>query len=156
MTELGASNAEVIAEFRAKGGKVGGFYAQDSLLLLTTTGRISGKPHTNPLSYIKDEGQLVVIGANLSSEKPSDWFLNLIANPVVAVEVGDRRFGATAIVLEGKRRTRILERMRVAWDESRRIHPELPRMPTRDIGEIPVVALMPDMLNPPPRLRLDP
>ena len=39
MPELGASNAEIIAEFRAHRGKVGGFYAQDSLLLLTTIGR---------------------------------------------------------------------------------------------------------------------
>ncbi|HEX3246845.1 MAG TPA: nitroreductase/quinone reductase family protein [Chloroflexota bacterium] len=57
MAELGATNTEVIAEFRANRGKVGGFFAQDSLLLLTTVGRKSGTPHTNPLSYVEDEGQ---------------------------------------------------------------------------------------------------
>ena len=67
VTELGASNAEVIAEFRGNHGKVGGFFADDSLLLLTTIGRKSDNEHTNPLSYVEDEGQLVVMGADLSS-----------------------------------------------------------------------------------------
>jgi deazaflavin-dependent oxidoreductase (nitroreductase family) len=141
MPELGATNTEVIAEFRANRGKVGGFFAQDSLLLLTTVGRKSGTPHTNPLSYVEDEGQLVVMGANINSTKTSDWLLNLVANPVVTVEVGDGRHRALATVLMGDRRARILERMRAAWDQSRREHPELPEMPAAPNGEIPVVGL---------------
>jgi hypothetical protein len=82
-----------------------------------------------------------VIGANISSTKTSDWLLNLVANPVVTVEVGDGRHGALATVLMGDRRARILERMRAAWDQSRREHPELPEMPAAPNGEIPVVAL---------------
>src|SRR5215204_2113496 len=119
MSELGASNAEVMAEFRANGGKVGGFFARDALLLLTTTGRKTGQQHTTPLSYIEDGGQLIVIGADLNSSKISDWFKNLLANPVATVEVADTRSSATASVLDGERRARILERMRAAWAISR-------------------------------------
>jgi deazaflavin-dependent oxidoreductase (nitroreductase family) len=141
MAELGASNTEVITEFRANRGKVGGFYAQDSLLLLTTIGRKSGNPHTNPLSYVEDGGQLVVIGADISSTKTSDWLLNLIANPVATVEIGDARYKALATVLTSDRRARIIERMRAAWDQSRQEHPELSEMRARANGDIPVVAL---------------
>jgi hypothetical protein len=73
MAELGATNAEIIAEFRANRGKVGGFFQNDALLLLTTTGRKTGKEHTIPLSYIDDDAQLVLIGANLASSRVSDW-----------------------------------------------------------------------------------
>src|SRR5215217_3422781 len=141
MSELGASNAEVIAEFRANGGKVGGFFARDALLLLTTIGRKTGQQHTAPLSYIEDNGQLIVVGADLNSSRISDWFKNLLANPVATVEVADTRCLATAVVLDGKRRARILQRMRAAWDTSRGETPDLPEMPTRSDGEIPVVAL---------------
>ena len=139
MAELGASNAEIVAELRANAGKVSGFFEHDSLLLLTTTGRKSGKPHTIPLSYIEDDGQLVVIGANLTSEKISDWYL--LADPRVVVEVDNGRFMALASTVKGDRRDRILDRIRAAWEASRAEHPELPELPVREDGTVPVVAL---------------
>jgi len=140
VAELGASNAEVIAEFRANGGKVSGFFENDRLLLLTTLGRKSGKAYTTPLSYVEDGGELVVIGANLASSKLSDWYLNILANPDVTVEVGDRRFKARACIVDGERRGRIVAGARAAWDASREQHPDLPELPVREDGTIPVVA----------------
>ena len=141
MAELGATNVEIIAEFRANRGKVGGFFENDSLLLLTNTGRKSGKEHTVPLSYMEDGGQLVVVGADLASSRISDWFQNLTANNHVIVEVGERRFQATASLVVGERRSRILHRVRAAWEASRLEHPELQEMPVRSDGTVPVVAL---------------
>jgi deazaflavin-dependent oxidoreductase (nitroreductase family) len=141
VAELGASNADIIAEFRANRGRVGGFFEDDSLLLLTTIGRKSGKEHTTPLSYIQDDGQLVVIGANLESSRTSDWFHNVTANPHVTVEVGPERYSATASIVEGERRAQMQDRMRAAWEASRLNNPNLPEMPVREDGMIPVVAL---------------
>jgi deazaflavin-dependent oxidoreductase (nitroreductase family) len=141
MAELGATNAEIIAEFRANRGKVGRFFRNDALLLLTTTGRKTGKEHTIPLSYIEDDAQLVLIGANLASSRVSDWFHNITANSTVIVEVDDGRYCGHAAVVEGDRRDRILDRMRVSWDASRRDHPNLTELPVRTDGSIPVVAL---------------
>lgn len=143
MSELNAGNEEVIAEFRATGGNVGGFYARESLLLLTTTGRKSGKSYTTPLSYEVDGNDLIVIGANLDSARVSDWYLNAVASPRVIVEVAGKQFKATATMLDGDRRNRLLARMQVAWNASRAISPELPELPLRDNGEVPVVALTP-------------
>ena len=55
-----AWNAQVIAEFRANGGQVGGPYAGGDLLLLTTTGARTGRCHTVPLSYLDDGERLIV------------------------------------------------------------------------------------------------
>src|SRR4051812_23529863 len=96
MSELGATNQEVIAEFRANGGKVSGFFARETLLLLTTIGRKSGNPYTTPLSYQRDGEDLIVTGANLASSRISDWYLNILASPLVTVEVGEERFQAHA------------------------------------------------------------
>ena len=49
------------------------------------------------------------MGADIKSSKISDWFLNLVANPIATVEVGDARYSAVATVLKGDRRARILE-----------------------------------------------
>jgi deazaflavin-dependent oxidoreductase (nitroreductase family) len=141
VAELGASNAEVIAEFRANGGKVGGFFENDRLLLLTTIGRKSGRAFTIPLSYLEDGGEIVVIGADLASSRTSDWYLNILSNPDVIVEVGDKRLTARARVVDGVRRDRIVERVRSAWDASRLEHPDLRELPVREDGTVPVVAL---------------
>ena len=52
MTEMNDWNRQVIEEFRANGGKVGGPFANAPLLLLTTTGAKSGKRRTIPLAYL--------------------------------------------------------------------------------------------------------
>jgi deazaflavin-dependent oxidoreductase (nitroreductase family) len=143
VSDLGATNAEVIAEFRANGGKVGGFFARETLLLLTTIGRKSGNAYTTPLSYHRDGDDLIVIGANLASSRISDWYLNILASPLVTVEVANERLEARATVLEGERRLHQLARMQAAWDASRSRSPELPEFPVPETGEIPVVALRP-------------
>ena len=56
-------NQQVIQEFRANHGKVGGRYAQVPVLLLTTTGAKSGPAITRPLAYTKDGDRLVVIAS---------------------------------------------------------------------------------------------
>ena len=47
-------NKQVIDEFRVGNGQVGGYFEGARLLLLTTTGARSGKPHTTPLAYLPD------------------------------------------------------------------------------------------------------
>lgn len=66
MPELDMNNRrkqQVIAEFRASGGKVGGYFADIPLLLLTSTGAQSGQPRTSALSYLADGERYVVFAA---------------------------------------------------------------------------------------------
>ena len=76
-------------------------------------------PYTTPLSYQRDGEDLIVIGANLASSRISDWYLNILASPLVTVEVGEERFQAHATVMDGERRLRLLARVQAAWAASR-------------------------------------
>ncbi|GAB3209715.1 nitroreductase/quinone reductase family protein [Marinactinospora thermotolerans] len=98
-------NQQVIEEFRANNGRVGGPFEGARLLLLTTTGARSGSPHTTPLGYLHDEGDrvLVIASAGGAPRHPA-WYHNLVANPRVTVEDGVFTYEAKAIVLEGRER----------------------------------------------------
>lgn len=104
-------NAPVIEEFRANGGRVGGRFEGARLVLLTTTGARSGRPHTVPLGYLADGGErIVVIGSAGGAPRHPAWYHNLVANPVVTVENGVFTYEATATVLTGEERDRMFAR----------------------------------------------
>ena len=104
-------NASIIEEFRAGHGEVGGMFAGARLVLLTTTGARSGRPHTVPLSCLPDGGEriLVIASAGGSPRHPA-WFHNLLADPVATVEDGVFTYQARAEVLSGVRRDTVFAR----------------------------------------------
>jgi deazaflavin-dependent oxidoreductase (nitroreductase family) len=104
-------NQHVIAEFRANGGKVGGLFADTPLLLLTTIGAKSGQPRTTPLAYTTDGNRFIVIASKAGAPTNPDWYHNLLANPIVTVEVGTERFQARAVAAEGQERERLCNQM---------------------------------------------
>jgi deazaflavin-dependent oxidoreductase (nitroreductase family) len=61
------------------------------LLLLTTTGRRTGKEHTTPVYYVRDGSRLVLCNVNPGFEHPNPWTLNLRANPLARVQIGSER-----------------------------------------------------------------
>lgn len=68
-------------------------------LLLGTTGRKSGLKRRTALVYGKDGDRLMVVGSNGGAPKNPHWVLNLEANPEVEVQVGVRKWPATATAL---------------------------------------------------------
>ena len=111
--EFKRGNEELIAEFRANGGKVGGDYAGSDLLLLTTTGARSGKRHTVALAC-QSEGPHLII-SSLVDERYPDWLYNLRANPGVTVERGTETFAATATVAAGAEREQLWTFINERW-----------------------------------------
>lgn len=97
-------NESVIEEFRANEGKVGGPFEGGNLLLLTTTGAKSGTARTTPLGYVRHGGSLLIVASNLGAPDHPDWYRNLLAHPVVDVEIGTRAYQALAVPAEGARR----------------------------------------------------
>jgi len=71
----------------ATNGRIGGRILGGPVLLLTTTGRKSGRERTVPLLYVKDGEDLVVVGSNGGTASQPAWWLNLIENPEAVVEV---------------------------------------------------------------------
>jgi deazaflavin-dependent oxidoreductase (nitroreductase family) len=106
-----AFQQSVITEFRANAGKVGGPFEGSDLLLLTTTGARSGKPHTTPLGYVRDGRRLLVVASNLGAPLDPDWYRNLLARPTVRVELGDEEFQSLAVPAEGRRRDDLFARV---------------------------------------------
>ncbi|MFI6338414.1 nitroreductase/quinone reductase family protein [Streptomyces sp. NPDC050535] len=104
-------NQQVIEEFRANHGKVGGYFEGARLLLLTTTGARTGTPHTTPVGFYPDGGErvLVIASAGGAHEHP-DWYRNLVAHPRVRVEDGVFTYDAEAVVLERAERDRVFAR----------------------------------------------
>lgn len=100
-------NVPVVAEFRANGGRVGGMFEGGDLLLLTTVGARSGREHTTPLGYVRAEGRVLVLGSAGGSHQHPDWYHNVLAHPLVRVELGTEEFEAVAVPTEGAERDRL-------------------------------------------------
>jgi deazaflavin-dependent oxidoreductase (nitroreductase family) len=94
----------MIEQFRANGGKTD---YSGPLVLLTTTGARSGQPRTTPLAYSRDGDHLVIIASAGGAPTDPDWFHNLVAHPIVTVELGADTFQARATVVEGIERDRL-------------------------------------------------
>ena len=90
--------------YRLSGGRIGGRINRAPVLLLTTTGRKSGKQRTAPVVYLADGDKHVVIGSNAGHSRTPAWSLNLKANPEAEIEVGRRRLPVRARIAEGEER----------------------------------------------------
>lgn len=104
------SNASVIDEFRAHGGDVAGLGFP--ILLLTTSGARSGRRSTVPLGFKVDAGQVFVVASNGGAQRHPDWFRNLVANPVVTVELGGQVYEGRAVMARGQERDRVFNLMK--------------------------------------------
>ena len=128
-------NQQVIDEFRAHHGRVGGPFEGGRLLLLTTTGARTGTPHTTPVGYLPDGGEhVLVIASAAGSPKHPDWYHNLLAHPQVTVESGVFTYEAQAVVLAGEEREQ-------AWARAVEADPGWAEYQKKTERIIPVVAL---------------
>ncbi|MEW2480456.1 nitroreductase family deazaflavin-dependent oxidoreductase [Mycobacterium sp. NPDC049093] len=85
-------NRNVVEEFRANGGKVGGPFEGGTLLLLHTTGAKSGQPRLSPLAYLDIDGAMLIVGSYAGGPKDPAWVHNLRANPQARIEVGSEAY----------------------------------------------------------------
>jgi deazaflavin-dependent oxidoreductase (nitroreductase family) len=125
-----------IACYRATGGLIGHRVGPLPNLLLTTTGRHSGKPRTTALTYIRVEGLLALIASNFGSRTEPHWYQNLLAFPEATVQLRRRRW------LVHARPTTVAERERI-WAAALQIWPAWAGYAERARREIPIVALEP-------------
>ena len=103
-------------------------------LLLTTTGRKSGKPSLLPLIYGDSEAGPVIIASKGGAPTHPAWYLNLEANPEVEVQILGDRFKARARTVTGAARQEL-------WEQLARIYPPYNDYQAKTSREIPVVVL---------------
>jgi deazaflavin-dependent oxidoreductase (nitroreductase family) len=127
-------NEAIIKEFRENNGKVGGPFVNTPLLLLHTVGAKSGQARVNPVAYFTDNDRYVIVASKGGAPSHPDWYHNIVANPLVSVEVGTEKFHALATVAAEPRRTKLFEKM-VA------LNPGFAEYPRKTTRTIPVIIL---------------
>jgi deazaflavin-dependent oxidoreductase (nitroreductase family) len=129
--------ADHIREYVESGGKKGHRWRGTDTLLLTTKGRKSGQSRRTALIYGKDGDHFLVVASHGGGPKQPLWFLNLLAEPRLQVQVGQEIFEATARPATPDERPRL-------WDLMVGIFSEYARMAPRAAKagrEIPVVII---------------
>lgn len=106
---------EHVRIYRATGGARGYDWRGTTILLLTTTGRVSGGERTTPLIHRTDNGNWVVVASKGGAPEHPDWYKNLEANPDATIEVKDERIPVRAHTAEGDDRKRLWQLMTEVW-----------------------------------------
>ena len=106
-------------------------------LLLTTTGRRTGRRVTTPLIYVRDGDDYLVVASKGGAPSHPDWYRNLDADPQVTIRVGSRVHDATAHTVDEERRARVWPLLTEVW-------PDFDKYVARTDRTIPVVAITPD------------
>ena len=121
--------------YRLSGGRVAGTMGKAPVLLLTTTGRKSGQPRTNPLLYAPagDNAYMVIASKGGADQHPL-WYRNLQANPLAAVTVGRKTQQVRARDAEGEERERL-------WRSLADLYPGYDKYAEKTSRRIPVVVL---------------
>jgi deazaflavin-dependent oxidoreductase (nitroreductase family) len=120
--------------YRVTGGRVGQRLVDNDMLLLTTSGRGTGRPHTVPLLYLRHGQQLVVIASYGGRPHHPDWYLNLLAEPRAEVQVGGRQYRVLARTAKAPERAEW-------WPRVVDAYPGYTEYQLRTAREIPVVFL---------------
>ncbi len=127
-------NKEIIGEFRANGGKVGGRFAGAPMILIHHVGAKSGVERVSPMVYFPDGDRMLVVASAAGSPKNPDWYHNLKANPRVDVEVGTETFPVVAEVLPPAERDE-------KWAQITAVAPGFAEYQEKTSRVIPVLAL---------------
>lgn len=124
-----------VRRYRETGGEVGHIWKRGSkILLLTTRGRNSGEPRTTPLIYEQDGDAYVIVASKGGAPKHPGWYLNLVNEPQVELQVKEEVFPARARTATGEERQRL-------WELAARQWPDYDVYQTKTDREIPVVVL---------------
>ena len=130
-------NQQIIDEFRANGGKVGGQFAGANLLILRTIGAKSGEVRESPVAYFpEDDGSMVVVASKAGLPTNPAWYHNLKANPKFDVEVGADTVAVTAEEITGPEYA-------TKWAEIVAKAPGFGEYQTKTTRVIPLVRLRP-------------
>ena len=126
--------AEHIKSYTESGGEQGHEWRGVPTLLLSVRGRKSGTVHRTALIYGRSGEDYVIVASKGGAPAHPQWYLNLVANPGVQIQVGAETFDATARVAEGEERTRL-------WDVMAQIWPDYNVYTTKTDRQIPIVVL---------------
>ena len=110
MTDTNDWNAQIIAEFRANAGQVGGPFEGAPVVLMHHVGRRSGNESVNPVMYMADDADastIYVFASKAGAPTHPDWYWNMTEAGRAVVEVGTETYDVSVRELEGEDRDRV-------------------------------------------------
>jgi F420H(2)-dependent quinone reductase len=122
--------------YRLSGGRLFGRVGKVKVLLLTTTGRRSGKRRTVPLLYVPDGERYLIVASQGGHDTHPAWYLNLRANTAATMQLGSRTVDVTATELDAAERERL-------WPTLVAAYPAWSDYRGRTARDFPVIVLTP-------------
>jgi deazaflavin-dependent oxidoreductase (nitroreductase family) len=120
--------------YKETDGEVGHDWQGTQTLLLTTTGRKSGEPRELPLIYGRSGDDFLIVASKGGSDQPPAWYVNLMADPTVEVQVKGDRFKAHARVATPEEKAEMWPTMVAEW-------PQYDAYQRKTSREIPIIVL---------------
>ena len=126
----------IVFLYNVSGGRIGGKMGKVPILLLTTTGRKTGKQRTLPVVYIMDGSAYVITASAGGADKHPGWFFNIRSNPQATIQVKDKHIKVTAEVTGQEKKPEL-------WARLVEVAPNFAVYQKRTSREIPMVILHP-------------
>ena len=134
LDDLNPFNRQIIEEFRANAGVVGGPFDGAPLLVLHSTGAKSGQTRLAPVVYQQAGDSWAIFASKAGADTNPDWYHNLVANPEATIEVGTDTVPVTARVLDDDERGPI-------WEQQKSVMPGFAEYEQKTTRKIPVIVL---------------
>ncbi|MGW5382527.1 nitroreductase family deazaflavin-dependent oxidoreductase [Nocardia sp. NPDC003963] len=134
--DLSLVGATHVTRYQETDGEVGYVWNGTRILLLTATGRRTGRPRTSALIYGRDGADYLVVASAGGAEKHPGWYLNLRANPEAEIQIKAERVRVTAHTATAAERPRL-------WALATEYWPNYDVYQTRTSRVIPLVVLSP-------------
>ncbi len=122
--------------YQRTGGRFGQKIGKSQILLLTHTGRTSGKAYTTPLNFLADGERRVIVASYGGDDRHPQWYQNLLAHPEATVQVGGRTERVRA-------RTATPDEKAGYWPRFVAIYPGYENYQRKTERDIPLVILTP-------------
>jgi deazaflavin-dependent oxidoreductase (nitroreductase family) len=121
---------------RISNGRIGSTLGTQTILLLHTVGRKSGKQYETPIAYFYHEGQYLIVASNWGKDKQADWFLNLKENPRTTIGVKGKTIPVEAREAQGEEYDRL-------WKFATEKHPPYLTYQSMTTRHIPIMVFRP-------------
>jgi F420H(2)-dependent quinone reductase len=126
----------IVFLYTLSGGRIGGKVGKVPVLLLTTTGRKTGKQRTRPVAYIMDGSDYVITASAGGANKHPGWFFNIRSHPQASIQIQEKHRHVTGEIAEPEKKS-------VLWTRLVEVAPNFAGYQKRTTREIPMVILHP-------------
>lgn len=136
LSVMKTANKIHVALYRKSGGKFANQIANMPILLITTYGRITGRPTTNAVVFIKEGEDYLVSATSGGSDRTPGWYLNLKSRSDAKIEIGSTAINVQATITKGEERSLLYDKFKAASDNFTKYEQSSSR-------EFPVIRLSP-------------